>query len=155
MANELTNEPRNPRSFNELSPQQQKEHRARVGVRAQSILSQFWQSDEPAAVRAVTLEGWMDVLESASEGEIREAWADYQRNGPRSASGRLLRPDPGALWKRIRERRPKPRLVKLDEPPRVVIYEETRKRRAAVLSDLVRELGAKAAAAGMGGRKAE
>lgn len=103
----------------------------------------------------MTLEGWMDVLESASEGEIREAWADYLRNGPRNSDGRLVRPDPGALWKRIRERRPKPRLVEPDEPPPVVIDEETRKRRASVLSELVRELDARAIAAGMGRRKSE
>lgn len=139
MANELTR----PTGFNALSPQQQQAHRAKVGVRAEAILSQFWREDEPDAVRAIVLEGWIDVLESASHDEIREAWTDYQRNGPRSASGRLLRPDPGALWARIRERRPKPQLVRNDDPPPLEISPEERSRRASVLSNLARELKAK------------
>lgn len=130
-----------------MSPQQQREHRAKVGVRAEAILSQFWRDDEPDAVRAIVLEGWIDVLESASHDEIRMAWADYQRNGPRSSSGRLLRPDPGALWTLIRERRPKPRLVVNDEPPPPVIPPEVRARNSAILAELAAELRAKNSAA--------
>ena len=37
--------------------------------------------------------------------EIRAAWVEYQRNGPRSAKGVLIRPDPGALWQIIRTAR--------------------------------------------------
>jgi len=149
MGSEVTN----PTGFNALSPQQRLAHRVKVGVRAEAILSQFWREDEPDAVRAMVLESWMDVLESASHDEIREAWTDYQRNGPRSANGRLARPDPGALWHRIRGRRPKLHLVQ-PELPRVVISEEERSRRAAVLSDLAMELRKKAQGAGLGGREA-
>lgn len=50
-------------------------------------------------VRALELEGWLDVLESLSDAEIRMAWAEYQKTGPRSAAGKLLKPDAGALFR--------------------------------------------------------
>ena len=65
-----------------------------------SILRQFWQAEEvPDAVRALEMEAWMDVLEPLAEDEIRAAWAEYQRQGPRSAKGALYRPDAGALYR--------------------------------------------------------
>jgi len=53
------------------------------------------------------IEGWMDVLENCSHSEIREAWRDYQKNGARTQSGKLYKPDAGALYRIIKERRPR------------------------------------------------
>ncbi|WP_263721532.1 hypothetical protein [Defluviimonas sp. WL0075] len=54
---------------------------------------------------AIDLECWLDVLEVYSDEEIRRAWAEYQRSGPRSARGVLYKPDPGALYQIIERNR--------------------------------------------------
>jgi len=108
----MTNLPSNPTGFNALSPQQQKVHRAKIGARAEAILSQFWRDDEtPDAVRALEIEGWIDVLESCSHSELRAAWAKYQRTGPRTQAGKLYKPDAGAIWHLVVGSRPKPQIV--------------------------------------------
>lgn len=113
----MTNLPQTTSGFAALSPQQQEAHRAKIGVRAEAILGQFWRDDDtPEAVRAVELEGWMDVLENCSHSEIRQAWTDYQKSGPRTATGKLYKPDAGALYRLILKARPKPQLVKEPEP---------------------------------------
>lgn len=74
--------------------------RERIGVRVEAILSQFWRDDStPEAVQILELETWMDVLEPLTEDEIRRAWVEYQRTGPRSARGALRRPDAGAIYR--------------------------------------------------------
>lgn len=72
-----------------------------------AILTQFWRHDDtPPAVQAIEIEGWLDVLEPYDDAEIRAAWAEYQRSGPRSARGALYKPDAGALYAIIqRDRR--------------------------------------------------
>lgn len=72
-----------------------------------AILTQFWRHDDtPPAVQAIEIEGWLDVLEPYDDAEIRAAWAEYQRSGPRSARGALYKPDAGALYAIVqRERR--------------------------------------------------
>ena len=76
------------------------EQRERIGVRVEAILSQFWRDDStPDAVQLLELETWMDVLEPLTEDEIRRAWVEYQRTGPRTAKGALRRPDAGALYR--------------------------------------------------------
>jgi len=50
----------------------------------------------------------MDVLENCKHGEIRDAWATYQRAGPRTQQGRLVRPDAGSLFRIAMAGRPKP-----------------------------------------------
>jgi hypothetical protein len=122
--------------FNALSPQQQQAHRAKIGVRAEAILGQFWQdSDTPDAVKAVELEGWMDVLENCTHSEIRAAWRDYQcDDSNRSARGRLVKPDAGALRKIILRKRPKPQLVQ-PEPEQ----EEPRERVTAASAQRILE----------------
>lgn len=98
-----------------LSPQQKEQHRIRLGLRLRAILTQFWQEDVSAPVRAMELEGWVDVLEDLTEDEVRNAWAAYQRSGPRSEKGALYRPDAGAIRKLADEaRRRKP--AKSDTP---------------------------------------
>ena len=73
----------------------------------------------PDVVKTYEVEGWMDVLQNCSESEIREAWADYQRDDQnRSARGRLAKPDAGALLRIILRKRPKPKLVETPEEPR-------------------------------------
>lgn len=114
------NLPATPTGFNALSPQQQKAHRAKVGVRASAILGQFWQDlDTPDAVRAIEIEGWVDVLENCSHDEIRAAWRDYQLDANnRTARGRLAKPDAGAIRAIILRKRPKPQVVPTPEPER-------------------------------------
>ena len=64
----------------------------------------------------------MDVLETCSHSEIRAAWAEYQRSGPRNQLGRLLKPDAGALWRIVMASRPKPKPLpirpQVEEAPR-------------------------------------
>jgi hypothetical protein len=80
-----------------------------IAARADAILDQFWrQEGTPTHVQALELETWCDVLEPLSQDEVRKAWAAYQREGPRSRGGRLLRPDPGAIYKLAIDARPKP-----------------------------------------------
>lgn len=98
--------------FVSLTPAQKASHRTKIGLRAEAILGQFWRNDDtPDAVRALEIEGWMDVLENCSHTEIREAWAAYQKNGARTERGRLYKPDAGALYRIIIAARPKPRVV--------------------------------------------
>lgn len=96
-----------------MSAQQQQEHRAKIGVRARAILGQFWQdADVHDAEKVIEVEGWMDVLENCSHSEIRFAWRDYQLDqNNRSARGRLVKPDAGALRYIIMGKRPRPRIV--------------------------------------------
>ena len=109
----MNNLPANPTGFNALSPQQQKGHRAKIGVRVQAILGQFWQDAETAdAVKAIEIEGWVDVLENCSHSEIRAAWRDYQTDSRnRTARNRLAKPDAGAIRAIILRKRPLPKLV--------------------------------------------
>ena len=109
----MNNLPASPTGFNALSLPQQKEHRAKIGVRVQAILGQFWQDAETAdAVKAIEIEGWVDVLESCSHSEIRAAWRDYQTDSRnRTARGRLAKPDPGAIRAIIFGKRPKSKVV--------------------------------------------
>jgi hypothetical protein len=115
--------------FAALSPQQQQEHRAKIGVRARVILSQFWKEDTTDAEQAIEAEGWMDVLETCSHSEIRAAWADYQKHGPRTKTGRLVKPDAGALYRRVIDARPKPECE--------TMRPETREEREARLAQTV------------------
>jgi hypothetical protein len=86
--------------------------RKAVGVIAKMILDQFWREDEGDAEKAFMFQSWMDVLQGCTLDEMRAAWADYQRTGPRTAAGKLYRPDPGALWLRIDKAREPERLAK-------------------------------------------
>lgn len=70
------------------------------------MLSQFWRDENTSeTVAALEIEGWMDVLEYTTQREIREAWAEYQRTGPRTQAGKLLRPDAGAIYNLILKKR--------------------------------------------------
>lgn len=110
--------PVKPTGFAALSPQQQQEHRVKIGLRAQAILSQFWTEDEPDAVKAMVLENWMDLLQNLTGAEIKAAWQSYQLDrGNRTASGALRRPDPARLAQIALAKRPKPTLVS-DNTPR-------------------------------------
>lgn len=103
--------------FNALSPQQQEDHRAKIGVRAEVILKQFWRDDEISdAERALEIEAWMDVLQTCSHSEIRNAWAEYMRTGPRTQAGKLYKPDAGALYRIVMKARPRPAPVRTYEP---------------------------------------
>lgn len=130
-----------PTGFNALSEAQKTDHRAKIGVRSQAILGNFWRDDEPDAVRAIELEGWMDVLENCSHSEIRKAWATYQRTGPRTASGKLYKPDAGALYLLIAKSRPKPELVKPANPLLERTHEEPTEEQKERMAEYVRQAG--------------
>ena len=91
--------------------------KAAIAIRVSAILSQFWTEDSPDELRAVELEGWLDVLDGVSTDELRAAWAEYQRNGPRSESRRLARPDAGAIYLIVTRARRDQRIS--NPPPRV------------------------------------
>jgi len=58
-------------------------------------------------------------LENCSHSEIRFAWRDYQLDSNnRSAKGRLIKPDAGAIRAIILRKRPKPEIVATPEPER-------------------------------------
>lgn len=70
------------------------------------MLGQFWQSEDTAdEVRVIEMETWLDTLGGVSPDEFRHAVVDYNRTGPRTGSGRLVKPDPGAIWRLISQRR--------------------------------------------------
>jgi hypothetical protein len=125
------NDPVEIRRFSELSRQQQEDHRAKIGAKIESILLSFWREENiPDLVRAYELQGWVDVLEVCSHSEIRAAWTDYQKNGPRSANRRLLKPDAGALWQIVLASLPKPKATpivpQIVESPRLIVTMEQR-----------------------------
>ena len=105
-----------PKSFDGSSRQQQEaprqeNQRAETALRVSAMLAQFWQDhDTPRVMRALEIEGWCDVLRDCSQDEIREAWRTYQIGGSRTASGRLYRPDAGAIFHLIGKERARLRL---------------------------------------------
>lgn len=103
-----------------MSQERQEVHRTKIGVRAKSILGQFWvEVDRDEALETLEIEGWQDVLENCSHSEIRMAWATYQKTGPRTESGKLCKPDAGALYRIVMANKPKPKLApKPAEKPR-------------------------------------
>lgn len=117
-----------------------REQRAAIAIRVSAILGQFWTDDTPDDLRAIEMEGWLDVLRGISTHELRAAWADYQTTGPRSASGRLARPDAGALYQRAMKARANAmiidkahRLPPPEPPPRERVTDEAR---AAIMRDV-------------------
>ncbi len=114
-------------SFAALSPQQQEAHRSKIGVRASAILGQFWQDlDTPEVERVLEVEGWQDVLENCSHSEIRASWTAYQKTGPRTKSGKLHKPDAGALYHIIMKARPRPKIAhSAPEPKKERVSKET------------------------------
>jgi hypothetical protein len=70
------------------------------------MMGNYWRNDEtPEAIKAIEVETWLDVLEEFTDDEIHAAWTEYQRTGPRTARGALYKPDPGALYHIIQNRR--------------------------------------------------
>lgn len=106
------NLPENVTNFRPMYSSPLEAQRLEIAIRAEVILSQFWRDDDTHdGMRTIELEGLVDVLEGCSAAEIRAAWVSYQRSGPRTASGRLVKPDAGALWKIVILLRPKPRIA--------------------------------------------
>lgn len=121
---------RRPTGFAGLSPQQQHDHRVKIGLMAEAIMGAGWRQDTPDAVRALEMENWMDLLQNLSMSEIKAAWQSYQldtRN--RTATGALRRPDPARLSQIALAKRPKPALVSHNDTPGAV--EPVGKERAA------------------------
>lgn len=75
---------------------------AELALRINAALMQFWTADDTAdELRAIEIETWLDALDGCTVEEWKAAWRDYQRTGPRSQRGVLLRPDAGAIWRLI------------------------------------------------------
>ncbi len=72
-----------------------------IGIHVETILLQFWREDTNAAIRAMEITHWIDALDGCTADEVATAWRDYQRSGPRSAAGRLARPDAGVLYRNV------------------------------------------------------
>lgn len=124
--------------------------RERIGVRVIAILDQFWQRlDKIDAMQQLEVEGWMDVLEPLDETEIRKAWAEYQRTGPRSAKGALLKPDAGAIYRIAMAARQPAILAKITQEEHERKREEDRKERERwenrpspeTIADIIRQSG--------------
>ena len=110
--------------FYALSAEQKAAHRGKIAIRVRSILNQFWRDDVPAAVEAMEREAWVETLAPLSHDELLSAWVEYQRTGPRTERGTLIKPDAGALYRIAMGRRPKPRPVLVQraaEPDRVPV----------------------------------
>ena len=91
---------------------------AELAIRVSAMLIQFWTEDSPDEIRAIEIEGWIDALGSVTSHEFRAAWASYQQGGPRSAAGRLARPDAGAIYHFINKSRADHCRATAPPPPR-------------------------------------
>lgn len=135
------NLPENVTNFRSTSSTPLEAQRFEIAIRAEVILPQFWRDDDAHdGMRAIELEGWVDVLGGCSAAEIRAAWASYQRSGPRTASGRLAKPDAGALWRIVVAARPKPKPVAVkpqpeDQPRKPITPERAREIMREVYGD--------------------
>lgn len=96
--------------FDELPREEQVRHAAKVAIFSKAVLARFWSdADEPQEYRDVEIDTWLDVIGKLGHDEIRAAWADYQKTGPRTRDGKLYRPDPGAIYHLVMKRRKKQR----------------------------------------------
>ena len=111
----------------------------KMGIEVTGILLQFWRdADDPDEVRAVEMRGWLDVMAGCSVKEIRAAWADYQKTGPRSGRGALYRPDAGAIWTRIEKARKDQAII--HPKPRVMIEERREPASAEARARILKEV---------------
>jgi len=97
-----------PGGFHALDDRGKAAHRGKIALRVESILNQFWREDTSDAHRAMEVEGWVATLETCSHDEVLSAWVSYQRNGPRTERGVLIRPDAGAIYHLALKNRPAP-----------------------------------------------
>ncbi|MCB1355988.1 MAG: hypothetical protein KDK53_05645 [Maritimibacter sp.] len=96
--------------FDELTPEEKVRHEAKVAIFSKAILARFWSDEnEPDEYRDIEMETWLDVIGKLGQDEIRAAWSDYQKTGPRTRDGKLYRPDPGAIYLRVMKLRKKQR----------------------------------------------
>lgn len=113
----------------------------KVAIEITGILQQFWRdAEDPDEVRAVEMRGWLDVLEGCALKEIRLAWADYQKTGPRSGRGVLYRPDAGAIHSRIMKERRDAALYVASQKPRVMIEERREPASAEARARILKEV---------------
>lgn len=85
-----------------LSQGQSLSERAELALRISAMLGTFWGPDDTAdEIRAIELETWLDTLGDMTCDQFRDAWITYQRTGPRTAKGRLYKPDAGAIWRLV------------------------------------------------------
>lgn len=67
----------------------------------QMVLSNFYRREDDARVRAIEVASWLRVLSGRSAIDILAAWEAYQKHGPRDQAGRLIKPTPHDIERRI------------------------------------------------------
>lgn len=67
----------------------------------QMILSNFYRREDDAKVRAIEVASWLRVLSGRTAIDILAAWEAYQKRGPRDQAGRLIKPTPHDIERRI------------------------------------------------------
>ena len=102
-------------------------HRAWIAVKAQALMSRYFQMSQDELVEREILRGWMDTLEPFSREEIETACSRYLIKYPSK------RPHEGLLHNMIVQRRRdlKPDPVAALEPPRPQQAVEDRRKAAA------------------------
>lgn len=84
--------------------------------RVRTFLSHFYRPDDPQALAEAAEADWVEVLKDYRTAEVQAAMLQYLRAPERSASCRAVRPGPWAIRDLILKARPKPKLVRTDDP---------------------------------------
>lgn len=102
-------------------------HRAWIAVKAQALMSRYFQLPQDELVEREILKGWMDTLEPFSREEIETACSRYLIKYPSK------RPHEGILYNMIVQRRRdlQPASVAVLEPPRCREAVQDRRKAAA------------------------
>lgn len=124
-------------AFAALPEHRKKSHRAKVGVRVRAFLDNFYVESRDAAVMAVDVDLWATALQQFSHSEIMAGFGAYFNDGPRTKSGKLTKPDPGAIKALIFKARPKPKpRPVVEDPPRPAPSPEELERSAKFVADM-------------------
>lgn len=67
----------------------------------QMILAQFFRREDSPEVRAIEVASWRRVLQGRTAIEILASWEAYQAHSPRDQNGRLIKPTPHYIERRI------------------------------------------------------
>lgn len=123
-----------------MSPEDRDQHRRRIGFEVEVFLHAYWREDVEPMVSAGVLSWWMDELEDWSVDQVRWALRKWCRDQPgrRANVGHIL-----GLLKQRRGEAYAGRVAaaraaaEVQAPPRRVVSEEERQRRAEVISSVM------------------
>jgi hypothetical protein len=138
--------PPTPQVAASLSPQALREHRAGIASEVRVVLSAYFQPHEAEDIKAAQLAWWCDDLQDWTREQVVYALRKWNRDNPR------LRPTPGDILSILittRGKREAERAKAASPPqeqarPDVVLTDDQRAERAAVLADVVANMRAKA-----------